>query len=361
EPVYAKLFRAEGQKSPEKLIALYWSPSYDPYPSININHCDLGPAGLNETGAWGQWNYVTLDLVGLFDQKTIDPAVTYGTAGLRPDSFLDENLNVAEGYDQRRPATMCMYHDYIPFWQRDKENGAPDKKKGFYCTYNLHQYDDKNSVDMENETVAEWVFPSGAAPVKQIHGSIYDHEQEYGCTPSGQGSCTPMILLRTADVYLCAAEAYYHKGDIAKAKEYIKIVRDRAGVGDKEIDIDMENIIDERRRELAFEGDNYYDFRRWSYFDLEGAKAYILGQERNPLACGYFDGKNGDFPATFKNPGANANDPSDKIKLTVIPTNAKGEPFLLMYPAQDLISNPKLNEPAVPYNFEAAGYDKSKI
>lgn len=361
-PVYGKLFRAEGETCPETLIALHWAPDYTPYPSININHCDMGPKGLNETGAWGEWNYVTVDLMNLFGVKSIDNvAAPYGEKTLRPDSYQDADLTVAKGYDVRRAATMCLYHDWIPFWRRNKDDGSP-KGNGFYCTYNISALDNDNTVDKENKEV-EWRFPTGAAPVKQIHGSIFDHEQEFGCTPNAQGSCMPMILLRTADVYLCAGEAYYHLGNTDKAKAYIGKVRERAGVGDKEYTLDMKFIVDERRRELAFEGDNYYDLRRWSYFDEASAVAYIKGQERNSLKCGYFEG-DGCMQLTIKTHPETAMECNEDINLSSVsaPTNAKGEPFLLSYPDKDVDANHHLLEEAVPFDFsQISFYDESKI
>lgn len=364
EPVYGKLFRHEGETSPESLITLHWAPTYNPYPSININHCDMGCSGLNETGAWGQWNYVTIDLQNLFGVNAFDPNVKYGEPTTRPDSYRDENLSVAAGYDARRPATMALYHDYIPFWQRDKEIPALGKK-GFYVTWNCGKADKENTTDVDNGW--DWVFPSGAAPVKQIHGSIADHIAEFGCTPDGQGSCMPMILLRTADVYLCASEAAFHKGDQTTAKEYMDIVRGRAGVGNEAYTLDMKFYIDERRRELAFEGDNYYDLRRWAYIDVESATAYILGQERNSRACGWLGG-DGDIMSAFKNPtNEDYIKPNTDVKPTTIPSStfksvAAGGAFLLPYPDKDVAANPNLAGDAKEYDFSQLGYyDDSKI
>ena len=365
EPVYGKLFRHEGETSPESLITLHWAPTYNPYPSININHCDLGCSGLNETGAWGQWRYVTIDLQNVFGVNAFDPNVKYGVATTRPDRDKDAELTLDPGYDVRRAATMALYHDYIPFWQRDKEVAALGKK-GFYVTWNCGKVDKENKTDVDNGW--EWVFPSGAAPVKQIHGSIADHIAEYGCTPEAQGSCTPMILLRTADIYLCASEAAFHKGDMTTAKEYMDIVRTRAGIGNEAYSLDMKFYIDERRRELSFEGDNYYDLRRWAYFDVQAATDYILAQERNSRACGWVGG-DGDIMSAFKNPTEDAIKPNGDIKPTLIPsapvktkTIMADGAFLLPFPDADVAKNPRLNGDTEPYDFSQLGYyDETKI
>jgi hypothetical protein len=176
-----------------------------------------------------------------------------------------------------------------------------------------------------------------------------------------------MILLRTADVYLCASEAAFHKGDMATAQEYMNIVRTRAGVGSEQYSLDMKFYIEERRRELAFEGDNYYDFRRWAYIDVNSAKSYMLAQERNSRACGWLGG-DGDMMSAFKNP---TNQDYVKLNTDIRPTDipssnstsvAADGAFLLPFPDKDVVANPNLKGDAQPYNFSQLGYyDDSKI
>jgi hypothetical protein len=117
---------------------------------------------------------------------------------------------------------------------------------------------------------------------------------------------------------------------------------------------------------MAFEGDNYYDLRRWAYFDVDGASAYILSQERNSRACGWLGG-DGDMMSAFKNP---TNEDYVKvntdIKPTMIPSTKKGGivdgAFLLPFPDKDIAANPNLSEEAQPYDFSQLGYyDETKI
>ncbi|MBQ1696766.1 MAG: RagB/SusD family nutrient uptake outer membrane protein, partial [Bacteroidales bacterium] len=157
------------------------------------------------------------------------------------------------------------------------------------------------------------------------------------------------------------------KGDQTTAKEYMDIVRGRAGVGNEAYTLDMKFYIDERRRELAFEGDNYYDLRRWAYIDVESATAYILGQERNSRACGWLGG-DGDIMSAFKNPtNEDYVKPNTDVKPTTIPSStfksvAAGGAFLLPYPDKDVAANPNLAGDAKEYDFSQLGYyDDSKI
>jgi len=78
-------------------------------------------------------------------------------------------------------------------------------------------------------------------------------------------------LLRYGDVILMAAEAAIMLSDNAKASEYINDIRERARVcGDGTVPADLtgtitlEQLISERRVELAFEGRRFFDMVRWN-------------------------------------------------------------------------------------------------
>lgn len=76
-------------------------------------------------------------------------------------------------------------------------------------------------------------------------------------------STTPFIDFRLAEVYLNYAEAVAESGagDAGLAKTYINALRKRAGHKD-EIPLTLENVLKERRVELAFEGFRYWDLMR---------------------------------------------------------------------------------------------------
>jgi hypothetical protein len=78
-------------------------------------------------------------------------------------------------------------------------------------------------------------------------------------------------LLRYGDVILMAAEAAIMLSDNAKATTYINLVRERArNCGDGVVPADltgtitMDQLIRERRIELAFEGRRFFDMVRWN-------------------------------------------------------------------------------------------------
>ncbi len=89
----------------------------------------------------------------------------------------------------------------------------------------------------------------------------------------------PFILYRLAEIYLNYAEAQFHLGDEATAREYLNKISRRAlqpDIAASGEDL-YEAIKRERRVELCFEGHNFFDERRWMQddhlgFDIQGLK-----------------------------------------------------------------------------------------
>lgn len=80
---------------------------------------------------------------------------------------------------------------------------------------------------------------------------------------SSQGT-RDMVMMRSGEAYLIAAEAYLQLGTPSKAAERLTTLRSRAGlttaVTEGEVDIDL--ILDERARELAGEVNRWMDLKR---------------------------------------------------------------------------------------------------
>lgn len=106
------------------------------------------------------------------------------------------------------------------------------------------------------------------------NGALIDHTIRKGLDLSwepgnGLSSTTPYIYMRLAEFYLTYAEAHYHLGNIAVAQEYVNKVRSRSGVNMPPIESAqagkdlLDKIKHERKIELAFEGNRWYDARRW--------------------------------------------------------------------------------------------------
>ncbi|MDN3588537.1 RagB/SusD family nutrient uptake outer membrane protein [Pedobacter aquatilis] len=77
------------------------------------------------------------------------------------------------------------------------------------------------------------------------------------------------VRYRYAEVLLNAAEASFEMGDAAGAALYLKPVRDRAGLTSalSGTEITFDRIVHERKVELAFEGHELWDLKRWRLAD----------------------------------------------------------------------------------------------
>lgn len=347
EPTYANLFRVStGDCNPEGLITLHWNATYTPYTSINMQHCDLAPGGsFNGTGNnWGSWGGVTVDLLNLFGE---DPLVFPGEGEIR-------KVN-----DPRRLACATMFRDYQPLWYRDTENDLGSN--GFYVYIWGEKMTDKWGV-------ADFESPTGAcAGQKNIHGNIQDHIDECNVQPTEQGSNTPIHYLRAADVYLCMAEAcYLLNGSVSgKSLQAFNAVYKRAMGVDYPNTIDYDAIWNERRKELAFEGDMWFNYVKRSYYNEEDAVNRLVNVERGAFEQinlkDYYDGKLADTEE-YKTPAKARENGLVSKKVSTIPQNAKGDKFVIPFPDADLTQNPRLNEDSQNYDLSQVDYyDESKL
>jgi hypothetical protein len=90
--------------------------------------------------------------------------------------------------------------------------------------------------------------------------------QETWSPLSTVGSSQPWIYMRLAEFYLTYAEALYHTGSPGMAVDYVNMVRGRPGVEMVPIDASgdlLGKIKHERKIELAFESNRFFDAKRW--------------------------------------------------------------------------------------------------
>lgn len=170
----------------------------------------------------------------------------------------------------------------------------------------------------------------GQGMKKHIIGNELDNN-----TPgmTALGSIEHNSLLRLADIYLIYAEAILGNNASttdADALLYFNKVRERAGVDPVTV-LNADVIFKERRVEFACEGEYWFDLVRLSYYDPVKAVNILSNQQRVE-----FDYDKDTKEATPKNP----------IGIISPATLAT---FTLQLPSSDVIVNPKLNQPAVPY------------
>lgn len=140
-------------------------------------------------------------------------------------------------------------------------------------------------------------------------------------------------LLRLADIYLVYAEAVLGNNASttnADALQYFNMIRKRAGVDPVTV-LNLDVILKERRLEFAFEGQYWFDLVRLSYFNP--AKAINLLSNQQRVTFEY------DSATEIATPNA----PIGVISPATVAT------FTLQLPASEIIVNPKLNQPSVPY------------
>jgi hypothetical protein len=132
-----------------------------------------------------------------------------------------------------------------------------------------------------------------------------------------------VYLLRYADVLLIYAEAKLGTAastNDASALAAYNAVRTRAGLAER-TSLTKDQIMHERRVELAFEGDYWFDISRQGF---SKAKAILEAQERGTY---------------------NFNGQVSHIGVTV----SSAAKLFLPIPASEIIQDPELDKPAVPY------------
>ncbi|WP_296145151.1 RagB/SusD family nutrient uptake outer membrane protein [uncultured Flavobacterium sp.] len=158
---------------------------------------------------------------------------------------------------------------------------------------------------------------SGAGLKKYVVGKV---SQSAGPMGSNGMMANNTYVMRYADLLLIHAEAIL--GDAAstsdsQALSSLNAVRNRAGLGNK-VSFTKDEILHERRVELAYEGEYWFDLCR-----IPRAKAIAMVQAQNR---------------------------GDK-NFAVYLTGVTESDFVLPYPSGEVIKNPMLAQPPVPYNF----------
>jgi len=305
ESVYWNLFRlSTGNRNKENLISWHWQAA-DAWGSQNAMQADLAVQNLTGFGdGWGTWSGPSVNLQRLFGED----AMNTGAAN-RVTS------------DARRKATMMMDGDFYVDLQRDKPSveADPASPKGLAVKW---------------DGGAQFQSPTGAWARKHIVGNAKDNEAEGGGFISYMKTNLSTHLLRLADVYLIYAEATLGNNATttdAKAVAAFNAVRSRAISPYTAVtEFGFMDIMNERRRELAYEGDNWFDYVRLQYYNNDMAISLLADQER-----GYYDG--------------NAAKPPIKLN-SVKYTPTRGD-FLLPIPEGDILKNPNLAREPVGFDF----------
>ena len=268
-PSYYNLFRTQYNDNSESLFAFQWAPGVG-YGNGNDIEAQFAPSGSLVTGGGG-WG----GAIG----PTVDLANLYAT---------DDSI--------RRTATFMLTGEYYP--ELDAANG------GYTATgCNVKKHVVGTAADNNSPTMDLW--------------SSIEHN----------------TVLRLADVYLIYAEAIMGNNSStsdARALQYFNAVRTRAGVSTM-TSITPAILMKERRIELAFEGQYWFDLVRLSYYNPQAAIASINGQMREQFTY----------------------DPQTGVETPVpsgmVITPATAATFILPIPANDQTADPLLLQAPVAY------------
>lgn len=294
---YSTLFDKEANNGPESLLAIQCMV-YG-YGYGNPRNCAFSRKSLADQ-AWGDGKGPTISL-----------------------------QNEYSSFDLRRKWVFMKQGDYYP---------NMEKSKGGY-TYEIYN---KDRGDEPNEMLSH---------VKKYNlGHSADVEGGIG---GAQDAPNNIYLMRLAEVYLNYAEAVMGANGSTsdqKALDRVNAVRARAGLAGYQGSMSWEQLISERRREFAFESNNWFDVLRWYYRDPNAALNYLNGMKRHEMYV-----FNWDLPETEKGHPENYHlatskaeggqyDPGD-ITLNM-------NSFVMPIPASVVTASPQLKDAPVEYEFK---------
>jgi len=285
---YPDLFKVENNNNSESMFAFQWVP------------------GLSSSTGYGVIN--THQAYFAYSSEITGDDAAWGDWTRCPYDMIKE---YEKNDTIRRKATWMGYGDHYP--EINKANGG--------LTYN-------RNVSGNSSTTLN--------VKKGVTGSSKDNP-----AIGRMNSALDNYMLRLAEVYLNYAEAIL--GNDASttdvnALKYFNDVRTRAGMPAK-ASITWEDIRYERRVEFCMEGRYWYDLLSRAYYQQQEVINYIKNQNRGTITPYLFSAPNNLSidPET---------DPGNRAVGEVTPAI-----FLLPYPESELIQNPKLADPPVPYTF----------
>lgn len=247
---YASMFEAvTGDYHSEALVSILCTTGG--YGCGNTRSTEWGRRGLlTGTSSWGAGKGPTLSLRSAFEDNPLLP----------------------EGQkDGRRKAVYMVQNDVYPTLAIGEE-AYPN---GYVYRYFLEP--DGDTYDFTTETPNEML----------AHLKKYVINADGGNIGSSQDASNDLHLLRLSDVYFVYAEAAL-RGELSarvtgKGVDYINAVLAAHGanytVGDG--DLDYLGLINERRKEFALEGINWFDIQRIASLDKNTALDYLNGMYRD--------------------------------------------------------------------------------
>lgn len=216
-------------------------------------------------------------------------------------------------------ATYCSYDLFVEYEPNDLRK---HESVAWYGEY----YPELNTKDGGyTYGITEDAATQGANIKKYVVGTIDDNGVSYK-----QSSGINTHMLRLAEVYLNLAEAILGNNQSTSDKTalyYFNALRTRAGLAPKP-SISYEDLRHERRVELAFEGQYWYDLVRRAYYHQQEVVNYLNSQNRN---ANYYDASTHEYKLpddwTGVGPGV-ATATVRNLKLPYPDTDVNRNPYL---------------------------------
>lgn len=216
-------------------------------------------------------------------------------------------------------ATYCSYDLFVEYEPNDL------RKHESVASYGEYYPELNTKGGGYTYGITEDAATQGANIKKYVVGTIDDNGVSYK-----QSSGINTHMLRLAEVYLNLAEAILGNNQSTSdetALYYFNAVRTRAGLAPK-TSISYEDLRHERRVELAFEGQYWYDLVRRAYYHQQEVVNYLNSQNRN---ASYYDASTHEYKLpddwTGVGPGV-ATATVRNLKLPYPDTDVNRNPYL---------------------------------
>lgn len=205
----------------------------------------LMPRAKPEHVNWGGWQSLWLETLEWYEYKDGTPGnmLPDNSATLRSTLCNGQYFNLSTLFANKDP----RFRGAIAL--------PPYSVESFpaYMHFNVKDNTYAKSVGIPQSGPTQNRQASGMCVVKTVN--------ENNSMPINDIGTSPMIVYRIAEAYLNYAEAAMELGD-ATGLGALNAIRTRAGMLPRTV-LNMDNIMHERKIELAFEGHRFWDLRRW--------------------------------------------------------------------------------------------------
>ncbi|MFT5386142.1 MAG: hypothetical protein ACI81W_003554, partial [Saprospiraceae bacterium] len=198
----------------------------------------------NETIGGGSYHILNWNVVSVYsDAPGLIQSIENGGAGVGFLSLNDYTINLLN------------------------EDPNDDRKNNTYYIFEYHYNDEETLPAGKNIGAPLDLYEN--SPTDQNEFMLYYRRQNPGVLkffddqvePTDRNHYKNIMVYRLAETYLIAAEANLMLGNTGIALDYVNNVRNRANASSI-ASVDLQVILDERARELAFEGQRWYTLKR---------------------------------------------------------------------------------------------------